>query len=65
MSNLSLKFKAEKIDITEYVKSLEAMKVQYANVPNAVAKINAQIVALNKSMQKKYSMFRNHPLKKK
>ncbi|MEK5530647.1 phage tail tape measure protein [Viridibacillus sp. FSL R5-0468] len=52
MSNLSLKFKAEKIDITEYVKSLEAMKVQYANVPNAVAKINAQIVALNKKHAK-------------
>ncbi|OMC87467.1 phage tail tape measure protein [Viridibacillus sp. FSL H7-0596] len=52
MSNLSLKFKAEKIDITEYVKSLEAMKKQYANVPNAVAKINAQIVSLNKKHAK-------------
>lgn len=52
MSNLSLKFKAEKIDITEYVKSLEAMKTQYANVPNAVAKINAQIVTLNKKHAK-------------
>ncbi|MEK5422057.1 phage tail tape measure protein [Viridibacillus sp. FSL R5-0477] len=52
MSNLSLKFKAEKIDITEYVKSLEAMKTQYANVPNAVAKINAQIVSLNKKHAK-------------
>lgn len=48
MKNLSLKFKADKIDISEYINSLQSMKGEYAKVPNALAQIDAQIVTLKK-----------------
>ncbi|MEF7566448.1 hypothetical protein V4V35_26080, partial [Bacillus infantis] len=52
MSRLALDYKAGKIDTSDYISSLENMKKQYKTVPNAISKVDAQIVDLRKKHAK-------------
>lgn len=52
MKDLSLKFKAEKINTTDYIKSLETLKKEYKKVPLAISKVDAEIATLRKKNSK-------------
>lgn len=52
MKELSLKFKAEKINTTDYIKSLETLKKEYKKVPLVISKVDAEIATLRKKNSK-------------
>ncbi|MER2132586.1 MAG: hypothetical protein ABS896_09250 [Carnobacterium inhibens] len=52
MKDLSLKFKAGKINTTDYIKSLETLKKDYKKVPLAISKVDAEVATLRKKNAK-------------
>ena len=52
MKDLSLKFKAGKIDTKSYMSSLETLKKDYKKVPLAISKVDAEIATLRKKNTK-------------
>ena len=52
MKDLSLKFKAGKIDTKSYISSLETLKKDYKKVPLAISKVDAEIATLRKKNSK-------------
>lgn len=53
MQKLDLKLTAGKINVNQYVSSLESMKSQYKGVANAIEKIDAKIAKTRESSSKK------------
>ncbi|MGF9978673.1 phage tail tape measure protein [Viridibacillus arvi] len=53
MQKLDLKLSAGKINLKQYVSSLESMKTQYSGVANAIEKIDAKIAKTRESSSKK------------